>query len=394
MRLPGRHLPPVHSPVPAAAAVRALLYPGARGHDASTRLEALLADRFEADAVALCGSGTEALQLALRLARDSTGRDTAGIPAYTCYDMVTAAVGARVRPAFYDLDPDTLLPRESSLNTAVAARPAAVVMVHHFGIPTPLDEVSAAVASAGAWLIEDAAQAQGGRWNGRRLGSLAPMSILSFGRGKGWTGGGGGALLLRGDAAKAFVTRVDLSTGGSGSAAALKLAGQWVLGRPGLYALPAAIPAFGLGETRYRPPSIPTSMPRSIARLVLAAESAAETEVETRRVNARVLRARLQDVHGLRLVPERGEPGYLRLPLRVPGRDATAVLPGAAARLGLLPSYPRALPELDAAGQAPVEPGSMSGARALARELFTAPTHSFLRARDLDRIEQLLRSLT
>ena len=76
-----RHLPPVHSPVDATAALRAVLTRSPR--DPVRELERLLAERFSADGVILCGSGTQALQLALYLARTAAGRHTAALPAYT-----------------------------------------------------------------------------------------------------------------------------------------------------------------------------------------------------------------------------------------------------------------------------------------------------------------------
>ncbi len=387
-----RRLPPVHSPVDAAAALRAVLTRSPR--NPTQQLERLLAERFSADRVILCGSGTQALQLALSLARSASGRDTAALPAYTCYDIVSAAVGAGISPAFYDLDPDTLLPDAASLQRAVDADPAALVAVHHFGIPTPIAPLVAA-APRGTWVIEDAAQAHGGSLDGRRLGSLAPLSVLSFGRGKGWTGGGGGALLLRGAAADlaAPPAALELDDAGSGLAALAKLGAQWLLGRPGLYALPTALPWLGLGRTVYHPPAPVQRMLASAARVLLASDAAAEREAGTRRAHAARIRTALPDAVAARPFPERGEPGYLRLPFRIPGMASEPLLDSRARRLGILPSYPRPLPALEVLNGTATDTGPTPGAAALARELFTAPTHSHLAERDLERIERVLHRL-
>lgn len=383
---PGTWLPPVHSPIRAAGALRALARPG---RSAAEALEQLLAHRFDADEVVLCGSGTQALQLALEFARRETERDGVLLPAFTCYDLVSAAVGAAMRPIFYDLHPDTLLPRADSVERAAAERPAAMVAVHHFGFLTPLDSLKP-LASAGGWLIEDAAQAQGGAIGGRRLGSLAPLSVLSFGRGKGWTGGGGGALLLRHQAAGAARDlKAMLAPPRSAATVLGRLGAQWLLARPGLYALPASLPGIGLGETRYVPPVPPAALSPAVAGQIMVNASAAEAEAETRRERARRLRTRLAGIPRLQMPPERGEPGYLRLPARIAGQATQEILSRSASRLGIVATYPRPLPSL-AAERDRVRSEDTPGASALARELFTLPTHRHVGQRHMDRIVRFL----
>lgn len=303
-------------------------------------------------------------------------------------------MGAEIRPAFYDLDPDTLLPDPESLQRALSADPAAIVAVHHFGIPTPIAPLVAA-ARPGTWVIEDAAQAHGGSLNGRRLGSFAPMSILSFGRGKGWTGGAGGALLLRGEAvgALAEAARAEIGPSGSAITPSLKLAAQWVLGRPGIYALPAALPWLGLGRTVYHPPSAVQRLSEAASRVMIASDPSAEWEAGIRRSNAARIRTALPQSGAARPFPERGRPGYLRLPLRVPDVPSESLLDPRARRLGILTSYPRPLPDLAAVRESTLDTGPTPGAAALSRELFTAPTHSLLDQHDLERVEAMLRRL-
>jgi hypothetical protein len=68
-----------------------------------------------------------------------------------------------------------------------------VVVASLYGFPVDWDAVAGVLAPYGAIAIEDAAQGDHAAWRGRPLGSVGPISVLSFGRGKGWTGGGGGA---------------------------------------------------------------------------------------------------------------------------------------------------------------------------------------------------------
>ena len=72
------------------------------------------------------------------------------------------------------------------------------VVASLYGMPIGWNDVRSAAAAHGVLVIEDAAQGHGASWQGQPLGSLGDLSVLSFSRGKGWTGGYGGALLSRG----------------------------------------------------------------------------------------------------------------------------------------------------------------------------------------------------
>jgi dTDP-4-amino-4,6-dideoxygalactose transaminase len=156
-----------------------------------------LARRYSADHALLCGSGTQALQIAITLAMRQVGDSTVALPAFTCFDVATAAVGARAKIRFFDLDPSTLSPDLSSLEAALARGTRIVVVSHLYGFPVDWDALADLLARYGAIAVEDAAQGDHADWRGRILGSLGPISVLSFGRGKGWTGGSGGAVLVR-----------------------------------------------------------------------------------------------------------------------------------------------------------------------------------------------------
>jgi len=384
--------PPAHSPLPwraLRASAGAVLR---RREDARPALRQLLAGEFAAEDVALFASGTQALQVALTVARNQAGPDaTVALPAFTCFDVATAAVGADLRITLYDLDPATLTPDLDSLRRALADGAGIVVVAPLFGLPADWEAVQSVVAAAGGLLVEDAAQGSGARWQGRPVGSLGAMSVLSFGRGKGWTGGGGGALLTR--------NRTPLSVSRNGDARAADLravslaAAQWTFARPALYAIPAALPWLGLGETRYRDPVSPRPLSRASASLLLHAAVAAEREAEERKRRAAHLLEMVGGHPGIAPIAPlaRGTPGYLRLPLRVKGGLNGLANREAAVRLGVAASYPNPIGELPAVrarlvGRHRSKGGGWSGAEALARELITLPTHSLLAADDLDRL--------
>src|SRR5690606_24207815 len=102
-----RHQLPVASPVVPDALVRVALRLGVR--DAPALLEQHLREAFSATGVHLYASGTQALQAAMEIAWNRSGRrGPVALPAYACYDLATAAIGAGLPVTFFDVDPATL----------------------------------------------------------------------------------------------------------------------------------------------------------------------------------------------------------------------------------------------------------------------------------------------
>lgn len=394
-----RRQPPVHSPLDAVSIARGLGAMLGRRDAAHVAARELLAERYGARRVVLTDSGTSALLLALRAAV-AVGGERVAVPAYSCYDVATAWVGAGVRPRLYDLDPSTLGPDPPSLTRAAGENVGAVVVAYLYGMALDWDGIRRAVDGSGALLIEDAAQAAGCRWEGRPAGALGDLSVLSFGRGKGWTAGGGGALLAltdRGERAlSAIEAEVRLAPAASGPCL-LRAAAQWLFGRPALYGLPAAVPWLGLGETVYRPPTPPRAASSFSLGALVATHRLQEDELTARRANAARLRPVVEEAPGLRAVtgPAAGVSGDLRLPILA--EDGTLGRLGSprAARLGVMHGYPRPLHELPEVAEG-LDPGAamggLDGSEHLARALYTVPTHGLLAPRELRALEALLRA--
>jgi dTDP-4-amino-4,6-dideoxygalactose transaminase len=148
-------------------------------------------DRFESQWASYCGTreaigvanGTDAIQLALR-AMDIAGGDEVIVPANSFVATAEAVILAGATPRFADVDPATLLLTAESLHAAVTSRTKAVIVVHLFGQMADMDAVSAAAQAAGIAVIEDAAQAHGATWRGRRAGSVGQAGCFSFYPGK------------------------------------------------------------------------------------------------------------------------------------------------------------------------------------------------------------------
>jgi len=385
---------PVYSPLPFGAAWRAAGQSLGLQPDPRPRVAGLLRALYRADEALLLGSGTQALQLAIRRAVSIVGeRCAVALPAFSCFDVATAAVGAGVRVALYDVDPSTLAPDLDSLTGTLAEGAQIVVVAPLYGIPVDWDAIEQCVGAFGAVAIEDAGQGHGAAWRGRPLGSLGRLSVLSFGRGKGWTAGKGGALLLRGEPADgcgAAVRPVHLAGELTvlGSAVA-----QAALGRPETYGVPAAIPWLHLGETRYHEPVAPRRMSRTAAGLLERTLPLATREIQARRTNAAALLASIPPGPRVQTVStELGRTaGFLRLPVRLARGLGGFRDPELALRLGTAPSYPTTLGALaPVRGRLTRRDARWPGAEALVRELVTLPTHSLVSAAEREAIVRLL----
>lgn len=377
-----KSVPPVHSPLTLralAGGVRAAVSRRAAG-EAEKRVRDSIREEYAPRTAWLLDSGTSALSLAIRAAGHRRP-GPAALPAYCCYDVATAAVGARSEIVLYDVDPETLGPDADSLRSALERGVSSVVLVHLYGIPVDLDRFGPAIEAAGAVLIEDAAQGAGGRYRGKPLGAWGSLAVLSFGRGKGRTGGGGGALFANDERGEDLLVTLrtqglseeELPAGGAGWDRLAATAAQWALARPGLYTIPASLPFLGLGETVYRSPWPPRRMPRACSGVLAETWGLQTEEAERRRTAAARLREELAREEGVSLVrpPEQSVPGYLRFPVLVGERR---IVIDRDHSVDLTAGYPAPIRDLSALRARLVDsPGGFSGSEALCQRLFTIP---------------------
>lgn len=358
--------------------------------DAEADVVRHLRSRYRAEHVELYGSGTQALQMALTLAMRIKGGTEVALPAFGCYDLASAAVGAGADVRLYDLDPSTLAPDIESLSASLRAGAAIAVVTPLYGMAVPWEQIAHVAGVHGCLLIEDAAQGFGTTWHGQNLGELGPISVLSFGRGKGWTCGGGGALLLR----DGMEHPHSVPVGRRRLRRTASILAQWALARPDVYGLPASIPALGLGQTVYHAPSPPRRLGPDGMAVLRSTQNDALAEVERRQRNASLLLEQLEDAD----IDHYREPpgcvaGWLRLPIRMRGPTREVMLNEGRA-LGVAPSYPTPLDQVEAL--VPRLAGArqpIHGATLLSRELITLPTHSLLSERDLMRLSELIRRM-
>lgn len=146
---------------------------------------------FEAAFAAFCGaqncvgvsSGTSALELALRAFGIGPGDEVITV-AHTFIATAEAICAVGARPVFVEIDPVTYNLNPDEIVRVVTPATRAVIPVHIYGQPADMDRVNAAAQAHGLAVIEDAAQAHGATWQGRRAGVLADAACFSFYPGK------------------------------------------------------------------------------------------------------------------------------------------------------------------------------------------------------------------
>ncbi|MFB9733361.1 DegT/DnrJ/EryC1/StrS family aminotransferase [Ornithinimicrobium kibberense] len=153
------------------------------------------------------GNGTDALELALRATGVGPG-DEVILPANTFIATAEAVSRAGATPVPVDVDPDHLLIDPRAVAAAVTDRTAAIVPVHLFGQTAPVAELLPVAGTAGAVLIEDAAQSQGASRAGRRAGTWGVASGTSFYPGKNLGAAGDAGAVLTDDPEVAGRVRV------------------------------------------------------------------------------------------------------------------------------------------------------------------------------------------
>ncbi len=144
-------------------------------------------ERFEGDFAAFCGtkhavgvnSGTSALHLAF-LGCDLGPGDEAITTTFTFIGTTSMMTSLGIRPVFVDIDPDTCNIDPEKIETAITERTKAIVPVHLYGQPAEMDAILDIAERHGLTVIEDAAQAHGAEYKGRRAGAMSRVAIFSF----------------------------------------------------------------------------------------------------------------------------------------------------------------------------------------------------------------------
>jgi dTDP-4-amino-4,6-dideoxygalactose transaminase len=142
-------------------------------------LETSFRELLGAGGVVGVANGTDALVLALRALGVAPG-DEVIVPAFSFFATAEAVVLAGGVPVFADVLPETLNLDPADAARRITSRTVGVLGVHLYGRPFDADALAALCRERGLWLVEDAAQAHGARYRGRRVGTLGALAAWSF----------------------------------------------------------------------------------------------------------------------------------------------------------------------------------------------------------------------
>ena len=145
------------------------------------------------------GSGTDALELALRALNIGTG-DEVILPANSFIATALAVIRAGAIPVLTDCDPTYQLMDPSAFEAAVTTRTRAIIPVHLFGQMAPMEPILSIARANGLAVLEDGAQSQGATQNGNGAAHDSDIAATSFYPGKNIGAyGDGGAVLTKSD---------------------------------------------------------------------------------------------------------------------------------------------------------------------------------------------------
>jgi dTDP-4-amino-4,6-dideoxygalactose transaminase len=159
--------------------------------------------KFEQEFAAYChakhaigvNTGTSALHLALLAAGVGPGDEVITIP-FTFVATVAAIYYTGAKTVFVDIDPHSFTMDANAVEAAITKQTKAIIPVHLYGQPADMDPILGIARQRGLVVIEDACQAHGAEYKGRRVGSLGHMGCFSFYPGKNLGAYGEGGMVV------------------------------------------------------------------------------------------------------------------------------------------------------------------------------------------------------
>jgi perosamine synthetase len=143
-------------------------------------------------------SGTSGLHLCIRALNIGEG-DEVIVPSFTFIAAANAIRYERATPVFVDIEPATLNLDPEKIEAAITPRTRAIMAVHTFGVPANMDAILAIAERHRLLVIEDACEAIGAEYRGRRAGSFGHAAVFAFYPNKQITTGEGGMIVTSDD---------------------------------------------------------------------------------------------------------------------------------------------------------------------------------------------------
>ena len=145
-----------------------------------------------------CGNGLDAIMLALRAMEIGEG-DEVIVPSFTFIATALAVSYAGATPIFVEVDPQTTLIEPANIEQAITEKTKAIIAVHLYGQMVPMDQICEIARKHHLKVIEDAAQAHGAVYQGKKAGAWGDAGCFSFYPGKNLGALGDGGCVVTND---------------------------------------------------------------------------------------------------------------------------------------------------------------------------------------------------
>lgn len=167
---------------------------GMSGLDVTAEFEKEFAAWIGATHAVAHNTGTGAIEAAMFGCKVGVG-DEVIVPSITYWASALPAYNLGATPVFADIDPDTLCIDPADIEHRITDRTKAIVPVHYAGYPADMDPIMDIARKHGVKVIEDASHAQGGLYQGRKVGVLGDVGAMSLMSGKSFAIGEGGIMV-------------------------------------------------------------------------------------------------------------------------------------------------------------------------------------------------------
>ncbi|RKX26513.1 MAG: hypothetical protein DRP47_08050 [Candidatus Zixiibacteriota bacterium] len=324
------------------------------------------------------------------------------IPAYTCFSVAAAIIRAGLKVRLIDIDPVTLDYDYNQLSTLSMENVLSIVGCNLFGIPSNWEELKSVIGGNDTFLIDDAAQAMGGRLGEKALGLQGDIGFYSLDRGKNMTAYSGGIIVTDREDIAEYLTNLmrTLPRPGLVSEAiyGIKLFLYSNLLHPHCYWLPSMIPFLGLGETVFDESfEIGTLSQFQMAVATMLIDYLPEYN-NVRLANSKQLFERLagSDHFTIPGYTKDKFPVYLRLPLLCKDRKTRDQAVTALRRKGIIAStmYPSTIANIpDIESHLVKNNHSFPGSQRVVDTLIALPTHPYVSQTDIIKMTSTLTDL-
>jgi len=397
-----RTLPPAAAPIgfsDIVSGLKAMMNP----IEETSRFESEIKTYFGVRHCFVVSSGKASLTLILKaLHKKHPSKDQVLIPAFTCYSVPAAIKKAGLKIMLCDIAPGSLDFNYEQLQEKISDPKnsiLAIVPTHLFGVPSNIPRVKQLAAGKDISIVEDAAQAMGGKLDGFKLGTIGDAGFFSLGRGKAFSTIDGGIILTNNDTIAENITeQLALIQGGSKADTIKIMVHAFILAiflNPRVFWFPGNLPFLKLGMTFYEPQFSIKKMPAFQLGLTRGWQKKLTRFNGFRIKNSKFWSYffRKNFTNGsfqpIRLLPKTNTLS-IRYPILVKDEYIKPILfKSAELGLGISATYPDAINNITAlADTFKGETYPMAGK--MAKQLITLPVHSFVTPKDRSAIKRML----